>query len=485
MQTIETGRLPIMLWSDEELEGEVRTQAMNLAHHPYTRDRIAIMPDCLTEDTEVLTDRGFKTIISLTLPKNIDDKVANFDPDTGNVQFSRPKCVIGRPLREGEIVYSFHIPNMDKSICMTENHRTSIRKDLGKVASNVSAITEIKDYIWGGNGISKEEYNIPDEFICLIAWVVGDGNIKKSNRKSDGTYSSKIIRFGITKDRKISRIVDILDALEYKYHIREDKKQTSIELNVESSKKIIEVVGEDKEYPIDFLTKLSRRQALTFINEAIRVDGDYIAYLKYGSYRFNTSRQSDADFISALIAINCGIAIDRTRMSDAFGTKYKMHYIDMIANESIEESGNGYNRGKVIRKKIDYKGNVVCITCNTGFFIARQNGLTFITGNCHVGYGMPIGGVCATKGVIIPEAVGVDISCGVHAARTSLQNISYNDLLRIVDEIKSKIPVGFNHRSESLWSEMPSIDVDKKNMPVVNAEYDSACHQLGTLGGGK
>lgn len=108
-----------------------------------------------------------------------------------------------------------------------------------------------------------------------------------------------------------------------------------------------------------------------------------------------------------------------------------------------------------------------------------------LSADFHKGYGMPIGGVCATKGVIIPEAVGVDISCGVHAARTSLQNISYNDLLRIVDEIKSKIPVGFNHRSESLWAEMPSIDVDKKNMPVVNAEYDSACHQLGTLGGGK
>lgn len=31
----------------------------------------------------------------------------------------------------------------------------------------------------------------------------------------------------------------------------------------------------------------------------------------------------------------------------------------------------------------------------------------------HIGYGMPIGGVLATKDVIIPNAVGVDIGCGI------------------------------------------------------------------------
>jgi tRNA-splicing ligase RtcB (3'-phosphate/5'-hydroxy nucleic acid ligase) len=30
----------------------------------------------------------------------------------------------------------------------------------------------------------------------------------------------------------------------------------------------------------------------------------------------------------------------------------------------------------------------------------------------HAGMGMPIGGVIATEGVVIPNAVGVDIGCG-------------------------------------------------------------------------
>ncbi|MEE0975672.1 MAG: RtcB family protein, partial [Muribaculaceae bacterium] len=39
----------------------------------------------------------------------------------------------------------------------------------------------------------------------------------------------------------------------------------------------------------------------------------------------------------------------------------------------------------------------------------------------HTGMGMPIGGVLATKGVVVPNAVGVDIGCGMCAIKTSLQ----------------------------------------------------------------
>ena len=39
----------------------------------------------------------------------------------------------------------------------------------------------------------------------------------------------------------------------------------------------------------------------------------------------------------------------------------------------------------------------------------------------HSGLGMPIGGVMATKDVVVPIAVGVDIGCGMCAIRTSLR----------------------------------------------------------------
>lgn len=40
--------------------------------------------------------------------------------------------------------------------------------------------------------------------------------------------------------------------------------------------------------------------------------------------------------------------------------------------------------------------------------------------DAHHGYGMPIGGVLAARKAIIPNAVGVDIGCGMCAVKTSL-----------------------------------------------------------------
>lgn len=103
--------------------------------------------------------------------------------------------------------------------------------------------------------------------------------------------------------------------------------------------------------------------------------------------------------------------------------------------------------------------------------------------DCHEGYGMPIGGVIATKGVIIPYAVGVDIGCGMNVVKTNLHDISLDTLRDIVDLIKEKVPTGHHHNVDSFESFMPKVS-KIANLDVIHAEYDSACHQIGTLGGG-
>lgn len=108
--------------------------------------------------------------------------------------------------------------------------------------------------------------------------------------------------------------------------------------------------------------------------------------------------------------------------------------------------------------------------------------------DCHTGYGMPIGGVMATKGVVVPNAVGVDIGCGMSAVKTNIKELDVHHLKKIMGEIREVIPVGFNHNKE-LCSvhEMPSIDDLRTNHvygSVVLNQFDSARKQLGTLGGG-
>ena len=48
--------------------------------------------------------------------------------------------------------------------------------------------------------------------------------------------------------------------------------------------------------------------------------------------------------------------------------------------------------------------------------------------DCHVGYGMPIGGVVAADDAVIPAAVGVDIGCGMRAVETDLPAERFADM---------------------------------------------------------
>jgi tRNA-splicing ligase RtcB (3'-phosphate/5'-hydroxy nucleic acid ligase) len=104
--------------------------------------------------------------------------------------------------------------------------------------------------------------------------------------------------------------------------------------------------------------------------------------------------------------------------------------------------------------------------------------------DCHQGFGMPIGGVLALDSVIIPNAVGVDIGCGMCAVQTTVTDISVPELKEIMNEIRGQVPLGFKHHSKVQDQKlMPSTD-DPNELPVVSREFYSATFQLGTLGGG-
>ncbi len=100
----------------------------------------------------------------------------------------------------------------------------------------------------------------------------------------------------------------------------------------------------------------------------------------------------------------------------------------------------------------------------------------------HLGYGMPIGGVLATREAIVPNAVGVDIGCGMCSLRTNLKEVETASLKKIMTEIRKSVPVGFNHhaeRQDKKW--MPDLEED---LPIVKQEFEKALYQVGTLGGG-
>ncbi len=101
----------------------------------------------------------------------------------------------------------------------------------------------------------------------------------------------------------------------------------------------------------------------------------------------------------------------------------------------------------------------------------------------HRGYGMPIGGVLASREAIIPNAVGVDIGCGMCSLRTNQQEIDTDRLKAIMGIIRDRVPVGSNHQNQKQDPEwMPSPEGGET--PIADREYEKALYQVGTLGGG-
>ena len=106
-----------------------------------------------------------------------------------------------------------------------------------------------------------------------------------------------------------------------------------------------------------------------------------------------------------------------------------------------------------------------------------------LMGDAHLGYGMPIGGVMATKDVVIPNAVGTDIGCGMCAVRTDIPNLDQNTLKKIMGDIRDTIPIGFNHHSKKQADWITNND-EWCGWSIVEQEYDSSLKQIGSLGGG-
>jgi tRNA-splicing ligase RtcB len=101
----------------------------------------------------------------------------------------------------------------------------------------------------------------------------------------------------------------------------------------------------------------------------------------------------------------------------------------------------------------------------------------------HYGFGVPIGSVIPTKGYIIPNAVGVDIGCGMCCIKTDLTHIDKPVLKSIMGDIRKAVPVGFKHNKKAEGMP-PIITMPDLSKSVVAKEWDSATKQLGTLGGG-
>ncbi len=113
----------------------------------------------------------------------------------------------------------------------------------------------------------------------------------------------------------------------------------------------------------------------------------------------------------------------------------------------------------------------------------------------HLGIGATVGSVIPTLRAIIPAAVGVDIGCGMIAARTSLManDLDERRLKKVFDQISRDVPVGFEQheerdaRADAAKRFQRALRRILDRHPGIAKRVGKRSHwvrQLGTLGGG-
>src|SRR5580765_6480518 len=111
----------------------------------------------------------------------------------------------------------------------------------------------------------------------------------------------------------------------------------------------------------------------------------------------------------------------------------------------------------------------------------------------HLGIGATVGSVIPTLKAIIPAAVGVDIGCGMMAARISLtgDDFSERELKKVFSQVERDVPVGFeqhddarSHAAKPFQRGLKRILDKHPGIQKRVGRHSNWANQMGTLGGG-
>ncbi len=314
---------------------------------------------CVSEDTECLTDNGWKFYHEIDINK---DQIATFNIYDGNIEYLVPKRIKSYDYN-GDLI---RLKNRLQDHLVTPNHKI-VRKKFNSneyVMEEAEALLKFKNGILipnsGETGSIKE---VEDHLVELIAWLVSEGNFsadsKKSNRERIAIYQSEKNIENCDKIRGCLTRNDLeWDEFKRIHGFAKEHASIRFRINTEGSKRIRKTLS-SKKVP-NWLKTLSKRQIKLFLETYIQGDGS----VEKGRIRIYSKDKEIKDSIQELCALVGWGTTNRIRENEVYT-------INIIRNQHTQ----------VKLFKTQYKGKVWCPTTKNGTFVARRNGKVFITGN--------------------------------------------------------------------------------------------------------
>lgn len=332
---------------NKALIGQVSKQ--NMTVHRWFQNKA-----CVPTNSEVLTKQGWVKLSDI----EIGDEIACADLDNLKISFEE---VYDKVDERQQDTYT------NNGLTATKDHRMVYSTQSAK---NKYRIDEYKHLLNGGSNIyipmagyvQSDGLPLTDDMIAFYIAVQADGHYMYDTRVS-GERHYYGIEFHFKKERKIERIIGILENIHLDYTISNQSngsKKIRVYNQDETNivKDICEKYLQNKKFTWEWIN-LSQEQAKFFLQEIQLWDG-----CKAGNL-YTSSDKINLDVVSAIAALN-GVG------SCILGTNVKFHQTPFITLGS-ETKRN---------KHLGPNTLVSCVSVKTGMFLVRQNGKTFIIGNC-------------------------------------------------------------------------------------------------------
>lgn len=323
--------------------------------------------ECLVGETEVLTPFGWKRLDSLTL----EDKVLQVDINQ-NSNFVFPDRIVSHNVNGTINKFS----GRGFSQIVTDGHRMLYRDRKGTNKERLA--TDFKDGIvsyeflgatYKNNG--RNNLSFYERFLIALqadGSILIDNNDGKNKNRNGRKTNCISVTFSFSKERKIKRMQYLLENLGFSYTQKKyDKELFTIKVPMENiiTKSFKDWVN---------LEDISGNWAKEFILELKEWDGWDYNNISFG---YDTTNKDNMDMVE-MIGCLSGTRSSRYIKEDNRKKEYKD-----LERITFKRNYDYISRGTITKEKIQFKGNVYCLTVPNGFFLVKHNGYISVTGNCN------------------------------------------------------------------------------------------------------
>lgn len=308
---------------------------------------------CFHPDTEVLTREGWKKIEDVTT----DQEIVQAHPMTGggvSLSWVKPLEVFTKP---NDFDHLIHLKNEGIDIRVTPDHRMLAWEGGKKKRPKVITPSDVNNCRTWANAGMLEDTN-------LTAPTIRESMLRLAvATQADGSYASKMIRFGFTKQRKIARLTNLLAAADVPYRTRiSSQGATEFIINTENAKPIRELLDLDKTMPWRWVS-FSKNLREVILDESQFWDASKAK--NWNAFRYLSVLQKNIDVLQAIASIT--------------NRKTRYNNSQSCTQLTIRDKHNSRG-GNVAAVKVRSPKYVSCLSVPSTFVLVRDRGIPVITG---------------------------------------------------------------------------------------------------------